>query len=139
MDQIMQLEVKRFEYGDSWTIGRFYIDGEYFCYTLEDKVREGPKVPKETAIPTGTYTVVVDMSSHFGRDLPHVLGVPEFDGIRIHPGNSDKDTEGCILLGGTWAGGDFVGDSRKTFDSFFARLSEAGAATITITNGGQTT
>ena len=64
--------------------------------------------------------------------MPHILDVPDFDGVRIHAGNTDKDTEGCLLLGGTWAGGDFVGNSRLTFEAFFTLLKEAGSCSITI-------
>jgi hypothetical protein len=129
----MILNVKRFEFGTNYTIGRLYVDGVYECYTLEDKVREaGVKVPNETAIPVGTYKVIIDHSVHFGKDLPHILNVMGFDGVRIHSGNTDKDTEGCILLGDTWPGGDFIGNSRQAFDKFFAKLTQVPFATLTI-------
>ena len=129
----MKLYIKRFEYGDSWTIGRLYIDGEYFCYTLEDKYRgDAPKVKGNTCIPVGTYQVTIDFSNRFQKDMPHILDVPQFEGIRIHSGNTDKDTEGCILLGETWAGGDFVGQSRAAYDRFFQKFKEVGKATLTI-------
>jgi hypothetical protein len=51
--------------------------------------------------------------------------VPNFEGIRIHPGNTSKDTEGCILLGYTWTGGDFIGKSKDAFNDFFTKLQEA--------------
>lgn len=122
----MKLEVKRFEYGTNYTIGRLYIDGEYECFTLEDKVRVGEsKVFGATAIPAGHYRVVRDLSQRFGRRMPHVLNVPGFEGIRIHSGNTDKDTFGCILLGNTWAGGDFIGGSRAAFDKFEDKFNEA--------------
>lgn len=86
-----------------------YIDGVRFCDTLEDKNRdinhngvfdgEEKKVMHETAIPFGTYEVVVNMSPRFKRELPRLLAVPHFDGILIHRGNTDKDTSGCILVG----------------------------------------
>ena len=95
---------------DDYTIGRLFVDGEYLCDTLEDKVRdhnkdgdlldEGEtKVYGQTAIPYGRYAVVVNYSPKFRRQLPVLLSVPHFTGIRIHRGNSPKDTEGCILVG----------------------------------------
>ena len=70
--------------------------------------------------------------------MPHVLNVPGFDGIRIHPGNSSADTEGCILLGTTWAGTDFINNSRLAYDSFFLKLADAVAkseeVSITVIN-----
>jgi hypothetical protein len=128
----MKLELKRFEFGDTFTIGKFYIDGIYHCYTLEDKVREGKKVNGQTAIPVGSYDVIVDVSTRFGKSLPHILNVPNFTGVRIHAGNTSKDTEGCILLGHTWAGKDFIGNSKIAFNSFFEKLEKAKKATITI-------
>lgn len=128
----MKLELKRFEFGDTFTIGKFYIDGIYHCYSLEDKVREGKKVNGQTAIPNGTYDVIVDVSTRFGKSLPHILNVPNFTGVRIHAGNTSKDTEGCILLGHTWAGKDFIGNSKIAFNSFFEKLEKAKKATITI-------
>jgi hypothetical protein len=88
------------------TIGRLYIDGVFACATLEDEVREIPgvsvevwKVPGSTAIPAGTYTVDLQYSGRFGVETPTLLNVPGFDLIRMHAGNTDEDTEGCILLG----------------------------------------
>ena len=128
----MKLTVERFEYGTSYCIGRLYIDGVYFCYTLEDKVREVVgrptvmwKVTGETAIPEGTYDLVIDYSPHFKKKLPHILDVPGFEGVRLHSGNSPKDTEGCILVGQTWCGNDFIGSSRLAFDSLLQKLLEA--------------
>lgn len=127
----MIIGIQRFEFGTNYTIGRMTLDGVYQCYTLEDKVRDdGIKIPGATAIPAGNYPVVIDMSARFGRDMPHVLNVPNFDGIRIHMGNTDVDTEGCILLGQTWSGSDFIGNSRGAFDVFFPKLQQA------LLNGG---
>jgi hypothetical protein len=100
----MKLTVKRRFFADTYTIGTMYINGERFCDTLEDKNRdlndagEG-KVMHETAIPFGTYRVVVNLSPRFGRELPRLENVPNFDGILIHRGNTDADTSGCILVG----------------------------------------
>jgi hypothetical protein len=128
----MLIEVKRFDFKDSYTAGRMYIDNLYFCYTLEDVVREGAKVDGQTAIPTGTYDVIIDDSTRFGRPMPHILNVPNFKGVRIHSGNTSKDTEGCILLGASYAGKDFIGNSKNSFDIFFEKLKAAKTATIKI-------
>lgn len=122
----MKIVSRRFEYGENYTISRLYVNDVYECFVLEDKVRApGVKVDGETAIPAGTYEVIIDWSEHFQSMKPHILNVPMFEGIRIHSGNNDKDTEGCLLLGNTWAGGDFVGDSRVAYDAFFPKLKEA--------------
>ena len=128
----MKIKIKRYEFKDTYTVGRMYINDVYFCYTLEDKVREGAKVDGQTAIPNGTYSVIIDVSTRFGKQLPHILDVPNFTGVRIHSGNTSKDTEGCILLGTTWTGGDFIGNSRTAFNSFFEKLKEAKTATLVI-------
>ena len=128
----MKLRLERFEYGTTYTIGKFYIDGVFHSFSLEDVVRKGEKVNGQSAIPVGTYSVIIDVSTRFGKQLPHILDVPNFTGIRIHPGNTSKDTEGCILLGTTWTGGDFISNSKVAFNSFFAKLKEAKTATIVI-------
>ena len=129
----MDIRLRRFEFGTNYTIGKLYVDDVYFCFTLEDKVREpGVKVDGQTAIPYGTYPVIIDYSTHFNMDLPHVLNVPGFEGIRIHTGNTDADTEGCILVGTTWAGKDFVGNSKFAFEPLFEKLKAAKGATLTI-------
>lgn len=128
----MLITVKRYDFKDTYTVGRLYIDDVYFCYTLEDKVRQGEKVNGQTAIPNGTYSVIIDLSTRFGKQLPHILNVPNFTGVRIHPGNTSKDTEGCILLGKTYDGKDFIGNSKATFDVFFDKLKQAKKATIKI-------
>lgn len=98
----MNIKLTRLHPKDKYTIGKLYIDGAYFCDTLEDKVRDltkEKKVPGETAIPAGTYEVIVNVSPRFARKLPILLYVPYFSGIRIHRGNTDNDTSGCILVG----------------------------------------
>ena len=83
------------------TIGTLLVDGEVECLTLEDQVRprDAPKVPGKTAIPAGRYEVRVTYSNRFKCALPLLLNVPNFEGIRIHAGNTAADTEGCILVG----------------------------------------
>jgi hypothetical protein len=127
----MLIEVKRFEFKPNYTIGKLYINGKYECYTLEDAVRD-KKVQDVTAIPTGTYKLIIDASTRFRKDMPHILNVPNFTGVRIHAGNTSKDTEGCILLGTTWSGGDFIAQSKLAFDKFFTKLKTAKEATIKI-------
>ena len=128
----MKIDVKRFEYGTNFTISKLFIDGIYECFVLEDKVRELDgvpvstwKIPNETAIPKGTYSVINTFSPHFNRALPLLVSVPGYEGVRIHPGNTDKNTEGCLLLGTTWAGSDFIGASVLAFDAFYLKFSQA--------------
>lgn len=127
----MKIDVKRFEFGDKYTIGKMSIDGIFFCYTLEDKVRD-KKVDGNTAIPEGTYNVIIDKSIRFGKDMPHILNVPGFEGVRIHSGNTDSDTEGCVLVGLDWVKGNFISRSKEAFNAFLPKLKEAKQATITI-------
>ena len=72
----MELQVIRHAFKPTYTIGKLYIDGKYFCDTLEDVVRKGPKVMHETAIPAGTYEVILNVSPRFGKVLPRLLNVP---------------------------------------------------------------
>ncbi len=98
----MILRIKRNTLNASYTIGSLFVDSEYFCDTLEDPVRNFLKEKKiygKTAIPYGLYDVVITMSKRFKRRLPILLDVPFFTGIRIHRGNTAKDTEGCIIVG----------------------------------------
>lgn len=95
----MILRVLRFDATPTRTIGVLIIDGAITGYTLEDAVRTGPKVPGSTAIPTGVYEVAMTFSPHFQKALPLLQNVPRFEGIRIHGGNTDADTRGCLLVG----------------------------------------
>lgn len=135
----MILTLKRFEHGPNYTIGRLYLGDTYLCYVLEDKCREVEgrpvsewKVQNETAIPRGTYKVVVDFSNRFQRELPHLLDVPGFTGVRIHTGNSSKDTEGCLLVGTAWSGTDWVSGSKDAFDKLFYHMKQEKDITIII-------
>lgn len=99
----MKLQVLRRFKGDTYTVGSLFVNGEWFCDTLEDPVRDltggEAKVPGETAIPEGRYQVIVNRSPKFGRDLPRLLDVPMFEGVLIHRGNTAEDSAGCILVG----------------------------------------
>lgn len=128
---VLNLVVTRKIFDDVSTLGELTINGVFECYTLEDTVRAlGVKVDGKTAIPLGTYQVVLDMSTRFGRIMPHVLDVPGFDGIRIHIGNTDADTEGCLLVGRT-EGSDFIGHSKEEFEALFTKLQAAKSISIT--------
>lgn len=98
----MKLDLIRVVRTPSRTLGTLLVDGELECFTMEDRDRlhEGlPKIPAQTAIPAGTYKVVLGFSTRFQKILPRVLEVPQFTGILIHSGNTEADTEGCILVG----------------------------------------
>lgn len=106
----MEILVKRIARRETYTIGKMYIDGKYVCDTLEDKDRglkqtmpleeiKEKKVYGKTAIPEGKYQVIWSYSNKFKKSLPLLLNVPGYEGIRIHSGNTDVDTYGCILLG----------------------------------------
>jgi hypothetical protein len=131
----MILLVNRFFKGDTYTIGRLNIDGVPFCDTLEDVVRdlnkdgdlndpgEG-KIYGQTAIPYGTYKVVLSHSPKFKRILPEILNVPEFTSIRIHAGTTAGDTLGCLLIGKNMFKGT-LSHSRITENSLVAKLQQA--------------
>lgn len=96
----MKLKLTRDIFGNEFTLGGLEIDGEHFAFTVEDKVRpEGVKIHGMTAIPAGTYKVIITMSARFKKPLPLLLDVPNFSGIRIHSGNTAENTEGCLILG----------------------------------------
>lgn len=129
-DDILEMTLQREPSVDGNTFGELLIDGQHFCWTLEDEVREIPdtpvdqwKIPGETAIPRGRYHVVMDMSARFGKVMPHVLNVPGFDGIRIHAGNTNQDTSGCILLGKERSPNGLL-RSREAMADFYARFQE---------------
>lgn len=136
----MELKLNRIFLGSSATIGELYIDKKYIADTLEDRVRpEGEKVYGKTAIPEGTYEMVLSYSPRFKKILPEILNVPNFTGIRIHCGNSSADSSGCILVG-TWDGEkeDWVSDSKVVFNKLMSLLQKAAdnkeKITITINN-----
>lgn len=135
----MHLLLERIFLGETYTVGRLFIDGKYFCDTIEDKVRdldnEG-KVYGKTAIPYGTYRIAMDVVSprfvnhkqyrHIGGKLPRLLDVPHFDGILIHIGNTAEDSSGCILVGQNLAKGKVL-NSTITFNNLYTTLLRAKA------------
>jgi hypothetical protein len=126
----MKIEIKRLHKTANSTIGELLIDGVWECYTLEDIERD-VKIKAETAIAKGTYKVIINQSNRFKRLMPLLLNVPNFEGVRIHAGNTNHDTEGCILVGRTRSK-DFIGQSRKAYDSLFAKMQKAKEITLTI-------
>lgn len=107
-----KLKIIRDTFTENSTIGKLYIDGVYFCETLEDKDRgmnqslslaenKKLKVKGQTCIPYGKYKGIVNMSPAKKRLLPRILNVPAFDGILLHKGNTNADSLGCVLLGTT--------------------------------------
>lgn len=118
----MEIVVKRQPSANGCTIGTMSIDGAFQCYTLEDVVRPaGEKVYGQTAIPAGRYQVQLTMSNRFKTVLPLLESVPNFEGVRIHPGNTAADTDGCILVGESKTSNS-IGASRVAFDKLFAKL-----------------
>jgi hypothetical protein len=139
----MELIVIRRIFTKLSTIGDLLIDGEFYCHTLEDTCRQDSpngkfrKVKGETAIPYGRYEVIINWSNRFQREMPLLLNVPYYTGIRIHAGNTEKDTEGCLLVGKT-KGDNWIGNSKSTFNSLMQILRNAlkkGKVWVTITDG----
>lgn len=129
----MKLQLERKVYTETSTIGELSINGTFFCYTLEDTVRQpGIKVYGKTAIPSGAYPVSMTFSPKFGKPMPLVNGVQNYAGVRIHPGNTDADTEGCILVGHT-KDNNFIGESRKAFGDLLPQIEKACKDCETIT------
>jgi len=129
----MVLSLKRIARRPTYTIGKLFIDGEFFSDTLEDKDRdynldgditdpgEG-KVMNETCIPAGEYEVILNWSNRFQRIMPLLVNVPGFEGIRIHNGTTDKNTSGCLLVGNNSIVGQLT-NSHEIFDKLFHILS----------------
>ena len=119
----MKLVLQRGHSSTKSTIGELFRESRRLCYTLEDVVRE-TKVLGITAIPAGTYQIVLTFSNRFQRVLPELLNVPGYTGVRIHPGNRPEDTEGCILPG-LEKGFDVVTHSRQAFEIVFGIIKAA--------------
>lgn len=146
----MKLILKRKFLGDKYTIGDLFIDGEFFCNTIEDAVRKLPatclytakgqsckckgKIYAETAIPAGMYKVTMEYSPRFKRKLPFLHNVPHFIGILIHSGTTAVDSAGCLIVGNNTIKGK-VTESRVTSDKLNAILSKETQITIEIIDG----
>lgn len=141
----MKILVKRIAKKATYTIGKMYLDGEFFCNTIEDKDRglrsdmsleeiKKIKIPSITAIPTGTYKITIDViSPKFSKKaayqyicgkLPRLIGVKGFDGILIHQGTTEKDSAGCLIVGKNTIVGK-VTQSQATFRALYAKMKEA--------------
>lgn len=132
----MNVRIERYSRNNESTLGLLYIDGKFECYTLEDEKRE-IKVPGETRIPSGAYDlrfrqVMTPMTQRYRIKYPfftwhiQVMNVPGFNYIYLHAGNTDDDTDGCILLGDTannnkYADG-FIGNSSQAFKRVYAKI-----------------
>lgn len=133
----MQLTLVRADRQPGYTVGSLFINDEFFCYTLEDTDRgltqdmpldeiESKKEYGKTAIPKGIYTVDMDTVSPKFKDrewakpydgkIPRLVGVPGYEGILIHVGNTAEDTLGCILVGANHFNGKLT-NSRTAFTS----------------------
>ena len=143
----MKITLERFIRGTEATIGSLSVDGNWLGWTLEDRVRDDPnpttpqnegKVFGQTAIPAGTYHVIVNLSPRLKKRMPRLLNVPGFDGILIHKGNDAGDTSGCILIGAKVDSPTRISDCSKVFDELFQKIDYAYGSgegvTIEITN-----
>lgn len=140
----MKLTLKRIALKQTYTIGHLYIDGKYFCDTIEDKVRDlkkEPKVKGQTAIPYGTYEVITNVISPrfkdrswakpYGGKVPRLVHVPGFEGVLIHPGTDQNSTSGCLIIGQNKIKGKVI-NSQKTFYALMSKLKDQKDITITI-------
>lgn len=123
----MKLRLQRVQLEPDVTIGALDVDGQFECWTLEDPVRpDGVKIPGETAIPFGAYSVELSMSPRFKVIMPLLVNVNGFVGIRIHWGNSTEDTDGCILVGKDhYKDAKTIGRSRIAWNALMDKLNAA--------------
>lgn len=126
----MNLYQIRDTFTENSTTSKLFIENEFECYVLEDQDRKleagGKKVYGRTAIPRGRYKIELDWSPKYGRDMPHLLDVPQFEGIRIHTGNRSEDSEGCLITGQERIE-DYVRNSKLAFDALLQKMNMAWA------------
>ena len=127
----MIININRTSFFDYCTIGELYINSKQQCYTLEDTIRD-VKIKGVTAIPEGTYKVGLRYSPHFsplyGHDMLWIKDVPGYEFILIHKGNTDSDTEGCLLVGdskGMLKGKKAVLNSKSAYDRIYPIILKA--------------
>ena len=127
----MRIKLVRESFTDKATEGKLYINDVFECYTLEDCDRRlevgGTKIYGATAIPRGTSAIDISYSEHFNKRLPILLNVPQYEGVRIHTGNSNSDTAGCVIVGSQNASetDDFIGGSKIAFEPLFEKIQTA--------------
>lgn len=130
----MELTLSRAKSNALATLGRLFVDGDLFCVTLEDVVREDPnpatpaneaKVYGQTAIPPGRYPIKITWSVKFQREMVAVEDVPGFTGIRIHSGNDADDTLGCILVGKVVKGANRIQGGSEVMPRLFHKIKDA--------------
>lgn len=129
----MRLKMVRKHLGNEFTEGKLFIGDGFECYTVEDTDRKleklgcEAKVQDKTCIPRGLYKVTISFSTRFKKHLIEVLNVPCFKGIRIHSGNSSKDTEGCIIVGKSNARDDdnWVSESKVAYEALHKKVKQA--------------
>jgi len=135
----MKVTIKRIRNNDECCIGELYIDDKFFCNTLEDTVRN-EKIYGQTAIPAGNYKIFLDFSPRFKTNLPHILKengneLDTFNGVRIHSGNTSKDTEGCILVGEWDKKDNFISNSRITLTKLLRTFEGNYPISLEVING----
>ena len=119
----MNIIVQRKTEINNTVLGELSIDGKFFCYTLEDKIRD-VKIKHETAIPAGTYKVLLTLSQRFKTILPILLNVPGFEGIRIHSGNTIASSSGCVIVGSAIKGETLL-HSKTTLQQLLLKMKTA--------------
>lgn len=135
----MKIKLKRKFIKQGFTEGKLFINDGFECFTVEDTDRSlesgGIKVQNQTAIPKGIYPVTISMSNRFKKMLIEVRDVPQFKGIRIHSGNSSKDTEGCIIVGAinNRDDDDWVGGSKVAYERLHKKVKDALSAGEEVT------
>lgn len=128
----MNIQVIAYKKTATTVVSRLYINNHFECFILEDVDRglkqsmslseiQAIKKPGITAIPEGKYILEITYSNRFGKDMPLIVNVPGYEGIRIHPGNYAVNTDGC-LLPGTGEVPDMVTNSVIAFHALFQKL-----------------